>query len=209
MLYRCSLAVLERVFGKAHPNTCVLLGNLAVAEENAGNPSEALSLLETTIRRQRGYLVTQFSQSTWRDALRAQERVFSKADALHTLCMASKVPERASLGAEQLSLGKAVLEEVQSTQAELKHLLESKPEPTQRDAKRQALEVELSQLQGKLAESVGLVAQTLRERNLTFLDIARNVPPQGALADFIQYRRYDFTAEETNRWKEQRRYWMK
>src|ERR1035441_8108057 len=226
MLYRRSLAVLERVLGKAHPNTCVLLGNLAVAEENAGNPSEALSLLATAFRRQRGYLVTQFSQSTWHDALRAQERVFSKADALHTLCMASKVPEGASLGAEQLSLGKAVLEEVQATQAaleadprtatrerlahcqsvqaELKHLLESKPEPTQRDAKRRALEVELSQLEGKLAESVGLVAQTLRERNLTFLDIARNVPPQGALADFIQYRRYDFTAEETNRWKEQR-----
>jgi CHAT domain-containing protein len=140
--------------------------------------------------------------------------------------MASKVPERASLGAEQFSLGKAVLEEVQATQAaleadprtatrerlaqcqsvqaELKHLLESKPEPTQRDAKRQALEVELSQVEGKLAESVGLVAQTLRERNLTFLDIARNLPPQGALADFIQYRRYDFTAEGTNRWKEQR-----
>ena len=48
-----------------------------------------------------------------------------------------------------------------------------------------------------------MVAQTIRERNLTLSDIARSLPPQSVLVDFIQYRRYDFAAK-TNQWKEQR-----
>ena len=48
---------------------------------------------------------------------------------------------------------------------------------------------------------VALVAQTVRERNLKLADIARGLPPQSALVDFIQYRPYDFAAK-TNQWKE-------
>jgi CHAT domain-containing protein len=47
------------------------------------------------------------------------------------------------------------------------------------------------------------VAQTIRERDLNLTDIARSLPPQSALVDFIQHRRYDFVAK-TNQWKEQR-----
>ena len=48
-----------------------------------------------------------------------------------------------------------------------------------------------------------MVAQTIHERNLTLTDIARSLPPQSALVDFIQYRRYDFAAKK-DQWKEQR-----
>ncbi|MBM3798334.1 MAG: CHAT domain-containing protein [Acidobacteria bacterium] len=82
-------------------------------------------------------------------------------------------------------------------------LSESKLEPAQRDARRRELQAELSQLEAKLAERVALVAQTVRERNLSLADIARSLPPQSALVDFVHYRRYDFTAK-TNMWKEAR-----
>ena len=64
------------------------------------------------------------------------------------------------------------------------------------------MQSESDQLETKLAEAVGLVAQTIRERNLTLTDIARSLPPQSALLDFIQYRRYDFAAK-TDNWKAQ------
>ena len=46
-----------------------------------------------------------------------------------------------------------------------------------------------------MGERIALVAQTVRERNLKLADIARGLPPQSALVDFIQYRRYDFSAK--------------
>ena len=128
-------------------------------------------------------------------------------------------------GAEQLALNKALLEEIQATSAaleadpktstqtlreqyaavqnQLAHFSESKLDPADRDVKRRELQDELNQLETKLAERVGLVAQTIHERNLTLTDIARSLPPQSALVDFIQYRRYDFAAKK-NQWKEQR-----
>ncbi|MBI3849281.1 MAG: CHAT domain-containing protein [Verrucomicrobia bacterium] len=86
--------------------------------------------------------------------------------------------------------------------SELTRLSEVQFDPATHDARRRELQTELSLLEEKLAERVGLVAQTIRERNLTLNDIARSLPPQSALVDFIQYRRYDFTAR-TNYWKEQ------
>ena len=79
----------------------------------------------------------------------------------------------------------------------------AKLEPIERDARRQELQLELSKLEAKFAERVGLVAQTIRERNMTLIDIARSLPTATTLVDFIQYRRADIAAK-TNWWKETR-----
>ncbi len=146
----------------------------------------------------------------------------------HSLCahgLQRSMPAAASLVAQQLSLNKALLEEIQATQAaieadpktstqrlrerhtavqdQLARLSESVLDPTERDGKRRGFQDELNQIEIELAERVGSVAQTLRERNLTLTDIALRLPPQSALVDFLQYRRYDF-ATKTNQWKEQR-----
>jgi hypothetical protein len=94
-------------------------------------------------------------------------------------------------------------DQYQIVMSELTRLSEVEFDPGVRDARRCELQTELSQLEDKLAEHVELMAQTIRERNLTLTDIARNLPPQSALMDFIQYRRLDFAAK-TNQWKEQR-----
>src|SRR5262249_16055948 len=82
-------------------------------------------------------------------------------------------------------------------------LPDSKLDPADRDAKRWELQSELNQLEIKLADGVGSVGQTIRERNLTLTDIAHSLPTHSALVDFIQHRPYDFAAK-TDEWKEQR-----
>ncbi|MGO9199839.1 MAG: CHAT domain-containing protein [Limisphaerales bacterium] len=129
------------------------------------------------------------------------------------------------LAAEQLALNKALLEEIQITQAALdadprsvteslrqeygtalarKARLSGKElDPTHRLDERGELEGELSRLEHQLAECAALVAQTIAERDLTLTNVARRVPPDGVLLDFVQYRRLDFL-RMTNCWREQR-----
>ncbi len=73
----------------------------------------------------------------------------------------------------------------------------------QRDARRRELQNAKTQIEEALAEWNGLVAQKIRERDMTLTDVARSLSPQSALLDFIQYQRYDFAAK-TNQWKETR-----
>jgi CHAT domain-containing protein len=129
------------------------------------------------------------------------------------------------LGAEQLCLNKALAEEGQAAQAALEmdpqtttrevreqlesvrfrlaRLPESKLEAGERERRRQELQGEVNQLESKLAERVALVAQAIRERHLTLADVARSLPVDGALLDFVQYYRADFTARTTNNFQRQ------
>jgi len=153
---------------------------------------------------------------------------FFNEEVFHSLCALgtrSNLPNAEPLGAEQLAMDKALLEEVQAVQAaldadpqtstlelreriravqiQLNRLPESKIDPTERATRRRELQTELIALETKLAGQNELAAAIIQSRNLTLTDIARSLPPQSALVDFIQYRRYDFTAK-TNCWKEQR-----
>ncbi len=122
-------------------------------------------------------------------------------------------------------MDKALLEEVQAVQAaleadpqtstrefrerlravhiQLNRLPESKIDPTERDARRRELQTELTALEARLTGQNELAAAIIQSRDLTLTDIARSLPHQSVLVDFIQYRRYDFAAK-TNQWKAQR-----
>jgi CHAT domain-containing protein len=162
------------------------------------------------------------------EALRSIQSSFQSVEIFHSVCAEVSVNDLHNArvaGATELALNKALLEEVRaaqaafetdprtatkelreqyrSTQFQLKRLDQSGLPKPQLETKRHELQDELSQIEAKLAERIGMVAQTIRERNLTLNDIAHSLPPQSALVDFIQYRRYDFAAR-TNQWKEQR-----
>ena len=141
-------------------------------------------------------------------------------------------PAASISGAEQLAFGKAMLEEVEilsarlaadariqvrelreqalSIQQRLDALAHSSDSATWaserdkwRDSERDRLEQGLKAIEEKVAAMSELVALAVRERDSSLIDIARNLPSDAVLVDFIQYRRHDYTAE-TNRWKEQR-----
>ena len=216
-----------KVFGAEHPTVSSELEAAGLALCRAGDYDEAIRPFLTALRSQRDYLVAQIARANGEDGLRLAGKTFYRTELFHSLCAlifsnaTTSVPAK---GAEQLASCKALLEEVQVTQASLEtdsrtstrelreklnaiqnqldRLPENNLDPVQRDARRRQLQSAKTQIEEALAERNGLVAQTIRERNLTLADIARSLPSQSVLVDFIQYQRYDFAAK-TNRWQEQ------
>jgi CHAT domain-containing protein len=122
-------------------------------------------------------------------------------------------------GAEQLAFGKALLEEIETVRAKLaaegqtqvqalrkqadsvRTRLNAIPKEEESDwfrqrtdwqnSQRDKLEAELKGIEEKLVTESGLVAQTISESKLSLTEIARRLPPDAALVDFVQYQRYD------------------
>ena len=186
----------------------------------------SLSLYAKLFSARRRYFAVEFVWWSSEEALAFQERQFTDSWFLHSLCWscsARNVIEARVVGAEHLSMNKGLAEEAQVVQAaleadpqtaakevrtraeslrvQLARLPESKLEPDARERRRNELQEELSQLEIKIAERITLVGQRLRERNLTLVDVARNLPGNSALLDFVHYYRADFTAKSSETWQ--------
>jgi len=223
-----ALAIDEKISGLDHPDVLDCLRQLAVLFGKQHELDQSISTYVELFKRQRRYFVGQILASSDRDSLRLVQKSFASAESFHSVCAegsADNLDKTRIAGATELALNKALLEEVRAAQAEFEadprtatkelreqyrstqfeweHLGQSGLPKTQLETKRRELQDELSQIESKLTERVGLVAQAVRERNLTLNDIARSLPSQSVLVDFIQYRRYDFAAR-TNQWREQR-----
>jgi CHAT domain-containing protein len=111
---------------------------------------------------------------------------------------------QAALEVDPRTTTRALREQYRALQFQLDRLAKSEVEEAYRGANRGDLQGELSRVEQQLLERVGALEQALRDRSLALQDIARNLTPAAALVDFVQYRRYDFTAKGTNQWKEQR-----
>jgi CHAT domain-containing protein/tetratricopeptide (TPR) repeat protein len=225
-----ALSIAERISGKYHQaGTCLNLMALSRIEER--NWPESISLLSELLNRIRWNVPEELTALSVHEALTYVARHFFLFEMLQSVCSEETRLDRENkdfavlAGAEQSALNKAFIEEFQMTQIameydsrasthelreqwrglefQLDRLDERKLDPVERNARRRELQGELSNLEIKLAERVGLMAQTIRERNVTLTDIARQLPPRSALVDFIQYRRDDFAAK-TNQWQEQR-----
>jgi CHAT domain-containing protein/Tfp pilus assembly protein PilF len=230
MCYERSLQVQVDLLGIEHPGVATTLENIALFYAHQGMVEESLKAFVLMFRGQRSYFIGQLFGLSGQDAISMMERSFYSKEGFHSLCADAifKDPHSsliAGVGAEQLVLNKALLEEVQARQAaleavpqtatrelreryqtlqtELLGLAETEVDPTKRNVRRQELSVEMNQIEAKLAERGGAFAESVRDRNLSLFDIARSLPSQSALVDFIQYRRYDFAAD-TNQWKERR-----
>jgi CHAT domain-containing protein len=227
--YRRSLSINVKLLGEAHPKVVMTLNNLATILYSRGKTADAIATFGRVAQFRRANMTSQLSQLKGKDSLLLLTARFFEAEMLHSACAeaAQKTFVKASIaGAEQLALNKALLEEIEATSAalqadpktstrtlrekdaavqnQLTHLAENKLDPADRDAKRRELQSESNQLKSKLAEAVGSVAEMIRERNITLIDIAHSLPSDAALVDFIEYRRYDFAAKANNPWKEQR-----
>jgi CHAT domain-containing protein len=226
--FQRALAIDEKLSGSEHPDVLWDLNDIARLFGRQHDFDKSISTYVELFNRQRLYFVGQILAVSDRDALLLLQDSFELAESFHSVCAEGSAKNLVSArvaGATALALDKALLEEVRAAQAafeadprtsteklreqyrsvqsELEDLNASEPAKARLETKRRELQDELSQIESKLSERVGLVAQAVRERNLTLSDIARSLPSQSALVDFIQYRRYDFTAR-TNQWKEQR-----
>ena len=226
--FQRALAIDEKLSGSEHPDVLWDLNDIARLFGRQHDFDKSISTYVELFKRQRLYFVGQILAVSDRDALLLLQDSFELAESFHSVCAEGPAKNLVSArvaGATALALDKALLEEVRAAQAafeadprtsteklreqyrsvqsELEDLDASEPAKARLETKRRKSQDELSQIESKLSERVGLVAQAIRERNLTLNDIARSLPSQSVLVDFIQYRRYDFTAR-TNQWKEQR-----
>ena len=226
-LEKRALAINERISGQEHPDVFRNLSALAQIELLAGNLPEAVSTLGDLAARQRRYLARHFQTSSWKVASRVADVFRESSDILQTICaaapagwtnwMAADAAENSALSKgfwEEVQAAHAALEasqqtrvtelhaEFQKVESQLTRLPESESDAEKRDVKRLELEFQLSTITTELARRVGVVAQRIMEEKTSLTAIARELPPGTALLDFVQYRRYDFTAK-TNQWKEQ------
>ncbi|MBI5387043.1 MAG: CHAT domain-containing protein [Verrucomicrobia bacterium] len=226
-LYRQSLAMKTKFLGPDHPEVAIALNNLASIYHSSGRTAESISGFSRSSALLRAYLVGQFTRLSGNDALRLFQLALYQAAVTQSACAEAPAQNAtaAVAGAEQIAVWKALLEEVQATQAavevdqraatqrlreqllttqhQLARLPDEKLEPPQRDARRRELQKELNELEAKLQHSSTRVADSVRERSPSLVDFARNVPNDAVLLDFVEFRRFDFAAK-TNAWKEQR-----
>ncbi len=110
---------------------------------------------------------------------------------------------RAAFEANRQIKADELYSQYQSLQAKLTRLPKNEPDQATRDAGRLELESKLNQVVAELGQRVGFVAQRILEKAPSLPGIARQLPADSVLLDFVQYRRCDFGAN-TNQWKEQR-----
>ena len=227
--YRRTLAIDEKISGPDHPDVIEVLSELAALFAKRRDWEQSLSTSADLCNREHRYLIGQTLALPDAAALRSTERLFQSTEFIHSICIEAASGESHApwpIGARTVALNKAFLEEVRAAQAalevdprtttralreqyralqfQLDRLAKSEVEEAYRGANRGDLQGELSRVEQQLLERVGALEQALRDRSLALQDIARNLTPAAALVDFVQYRRYDFTAKGTNQWKEQR-----
>ncbi len=215
-------------FGNAHSSVVTDFNQLALASLEQGDLELSRQYLSSTLESLRRYYVGLFLEQPSDNALACLSQAFFLQEMYHSLCGGGgKSPAMAvkSGGAERLALDKALLEELQTAQvaaeldsrtrtqefceqyrvvkAHMARLPELRLDTAERERKRRQLEVELSEAESRLAGRVALLAQTIRERKLSLLDIAGGLPVQSALIDLVEFHRYDCTTK-TNEPKEVR-----
>jgi CHAT domain-containing protein/Tfp pilus assembly protein PilF len=225
-LYERSLAMRERCWGSNHPEVISTLRNIATIYLDQSDFQRAIEVYAEAFRRQRLYFILQYSGATDKEAMRTIERDRFSEEIFHSLCGTELAGGRAAfLGAEELALNKGTLEEVRVAQA----ALESDPEtatqklrqesqaalarlerlprsqlgPEQQAETRREIEAEVKTIDGELSERAPLAVLCLHDRNVTTSEIARSLPLESVLVDFVQFLRFDSKAK-TNWWKERR-----
>jgi CHAT domain-containing protein len=170
---------------------------------------------------------TVFQQGPSSESMQKQEQ-FGRDwfNSLCQLAPLTSSQQGARSGAEQLAFGKALLEEIETTRTkvtaqggpQVQALRDQADSARMRltaipkqegiawlrqrtdwqNSQRDKVEAELKAIEEKLASASELVSQTISESKLSLTEIARRLPPNAALVDFVQYRRYD------PQWTEQR-----
>jgi CHAT domain-containing protein/tetratricopeptide (TPR) repeat protein len=227
--YQRAMLIDEKISGPDHSTVIEDQNEIAVLLGRQSRWDQCLPACVELSQREGRHLIAQTLALSDVDALLFIQGSFESTELLHSACAQGSAshPRTARLtGAERLALSKAFLEEVRAIQAvfdadprtttralreqyhalqvRLDRLAKSGLDPAEREGARRDLQRLSSKLEHQLSDRSTLLAEMFRDRSLTLSDIARNLPPGAALTDFIQYRRYDFTAEGTNEWKEQR-----
>ncbi len=218
-LHERSLALADKYYGRIHPVTTLAAAHLAIWHIKQGVFPEELFQRGGALDASRKYIPSQLPLMTDAEADQLLQKFLFLAEGLHSICalpLKSVSGGYVWRGAEGLALGKAMIEEASSVRA----VLDNNPSTSTRpilqkleelrrkmwqteEMHRSETVAEISRLESTLIESGGLVAETLLARKLTMTDIARTIPSNSVLVDFVRYKRWDYDVSANN-WREAR-----
>lgn len=227
--YQRGLAVDERAYGVEESAIMEDLRQIAILFARQSQWEQGLSSAIRLSRAQRRYLTEQSLALSDAGALRTLRAYLDSTELLQSLCFSASEESSTTAwraGAEELALSKGLLEELRAAQAifdanpntavgELRgryHTLQKQLEwlpksglgTAQLEATRRDQETELRKVAQQISERSALLAETLRERNLSLGDVARALPTGAAFLDLVEYRHCNFMGHGTNQWKEPR-----
>ena len=218
-LHERSLALADKHYGRTHPVTTLAAAHLAIWHIKQGVFPEELFQRGGALDASRKYIPSQLPLMTDAEADQLLQKFLFLAEGLHSICALPLKSESGGYvwrGAEGLALGKAMIEEASSVRAALdanpntstrpilQKLEELRRKMWQTEEKqRRETVAEIGKLESTLIESGGLVAEILLARNLTMTDIARAIPSNAVLVDFVRYKRWDYDVSANN-WREAR-----
>jgi CHAT domain-containing protein len=231
LLYERALAIKEQVLGPTHPSVATSLNNLAFLEAAQGRFGLAAGFLKRGLLVQDLHIQNVFNITTEAEKLNfigtLSKDYLAYLSLLHQHLNADAKAIRDGL--ELVLRRKGVVFDAQSRQREamqgrlseaarkewnrmsvlrneLSRLLLNKPEKMlveQYKSKLASLQQQIEESERRLAGESALVAKELQQRTLTIERVAKQLPKNGALGEFVKIHDFDFA---TGKWRPSWRY---
>lgn len=229
-LYQQAIAIRKKSLGKAHPSYASSLNNLAYLYGTIGKNKKALSLFLQAQKITNQQIANVFTIMSERQRLQFSEQQKGNYWATLSLVHRKFTDQQALRSALALVIArKGVVFDAQARQQEaiaqsldgdtaklwvelnqqrgiLAHLLQNKPaKMPSKTYKRKikALYNSVETLETQLAGKSALVAEQLRQRNVTSTQLAKALPRGAVLAEFVRIRDRDW---KKDKWKTTSRY---
>lgn len=220
-MYRRSLAIYDTSPGTGYGQAIGIRWSLALLHLKRGDMASALQPAAQAMTLRRQQLMHRYSRSTDRQAFAAARQSSVDSHLFHSACAHASelsLPIGPALGAFQLALTKALLEEVRIAEAaftiesdqptrllreqrdallaEIQRVTASPLNAEERDSRLHLLEAKLREADTLLRERNSQRFPGLIDGAATHSDITQSMPVGAALIDLVQYRRCEFTTPE-------------
>lgn len=224
--YSNCLSIYVNYYGWEHSKVIATLSNQAIDAFYLNDYDLSFKSLAYLNRCRRRVLCKQLPGMNDYDSARIAEGSFGDSDLIQSFCFSQEgrdTPAATELGAQSLSMRKGLLEEIRTTVCSLEFnadtttkqlkttfleirssidgLEDIKMDEKARFQRRGELSKRLAQISSELQNRVSRWADLLTETEVPQYIIAKYIPENACLLDFIKYRRFDFRLRE---WKERR-----
>lgn len=223
-LFRRALAIRIKTLGASHPDTGTTYGNLAFAEGSIGEQASSLNDFTQANSIANQVIERVFSIANEQEKLnyvrQHESSYFGQLSLIHQHFRADQAALRQGLDLVLTRKGvvfdaqarqnealagsldpesRKLWDELSEQRARQAQLMGTQSKPTSAVTYKQQIqeiEARVAELESRLASKSALVAQQLRQRNLTHATIAGQLPPHAVLAEFVKINDYDWQKGE-------------
>jgi CHAT domain-containing protein/Tfp pilus assembly protein PilF len=206
-LYQQALQIHQKVFGLGHPNTATSLENLGLLKVDLGD-SEARALAQQSakVRLEILFKILSFTSEQQRLAYEETLHPYSLLAAVDGsdaelavavfrykgVVLDSLIEDRLAAEISKTTQDRNLLARLAADKRQLGQLLlqPHKPSAAQMDQEIEALEHEVGQIEGELAQHVVGLGRTRRALSVTVKQVQAVIPQDGALIEYLRYEQY-------------------